>query len=200
MKNMIKFAGIAAVALALTQTLQAVPIVGGIGFQGAVQLNTSSSATATAVTAWVSPSVLLTSGAFTTVANLTPVNFASGNWYFNSATAPSGSFPINSFWSVGNFTFQLLSSYIVNQGGIPGSTASVTVNGTGIVSVTGSNPSGYSPTVMSWSFTTQDPSIGQPASYTFSASTVSVPDGGATVMLLGIALSGVALLRKQFTA
>ena len=195
MKKMIKFAGIAAVALALTQTLQAIPITGGIGFQGAVQLDTSSAGTATAVTAWVSPTVLLTVGTFALgspygVANFTPVTFAAGNWNFNTTSA------INNFWSVGDYTFQLLSSYIV----LPPTAGSVTVNGTGIVSITGSNPLNYTPTVMSWSFTTQDPGIGNPAQYTFSASTVSVPDGGATVMLLGIAFSGVALLKRNLKA
>jgi hypothetical protein len=55
---------------------------------------------------------------------------------------------------------------------------------------------------MSWSFTSQDPASGSnPTSWSFSASANSVvPDGGATVILLGIALSGVALLRKKLAA
>jgi len=63
---------------------------------------------------------------------------------------------------------------------------------------------GYTPTVLSWSFTSQDPASGSnPTSWSFSASAnspTSVPDGGATVILLGAALSSVALLRKKFTA
>jgi hypothetical protein len=196
MKKMIKLAGVVAVAFALTQTLQAIPITGGIGFQGAVTLNTSSAGTATAVTSWVSPSVLLTSGSFTTVPNFTSVAFAIGNWYFSSAGLPGSlTYPINNFWKVGGFSFQLQSSGIVTQGG-----GAVNVQGTGVVS-----GNSFDPTVLTWSFTTQDPSVGGTANgdplYTFSASTVAptVPDGGATVMLLGIALSGVAMLRRKLS-
>ena len=37
-------------------------------------------------------------------------------------------------------------------------------------------------------------------SFTWQSTSNSVPDGGATVMLLGLALSGVALLKKKLTA
>jgi hypothetical protein len=69
----------------------------------------------------------------------------------------------------------------------------VTVTGSGYVS-----GNGYSSTLMSWSFTAQDPYAStDPVAWTFSASGASLPDGGSTVMLLGIALSGAALLRKK---
>ena len=88
-------------------------------------------------------------------------------------------------------TWQLLSSWIVSQG-----SGFVVVSGTGIAS-----GNGYTPTTLSWSFTSQDPSVTQdPLTFTFSASSNSVPDGGATVMLLGIALSGVALLKRKLVA
>jgi hypothetical protein len=184
MKNMFKFAGVAALVLALSQTLQAVPITGAIGFTGRVSLDTTSAGTATEVVNWVNPAVNGTTGSFTTVANATSVNFASP-WFFTTTS------PINTFWTVGGFTFQLLSSWITYQGG-----GSVIVNGTGIVS-----GNGYTATTLGWSFTTQDPAVtSNPSTFTFSASSNSVPDGGATVMLLGIALSGVALLRRKLTA
>src|ERR1035437_1903141 len=196
MKKMIKFAGIAAVALALVQTVQAVPITGSIGFSGVgVTYDTGSAATANAVTSWISPVVSGGSGSFPApslfaVANGTAVTFAPGTWNFNTVST------INNFWAVGGFTFNLLSSYVLTQGGTPGVNAFVIVNGTGIVS-----GNGYTPTQMSWGFSSQDPSSGaNPTSWSFSASANSVPDGGATVMLLGIALSGVALLRKKLTA
>jgi hypothetical protein len=184
MKNMFKFVGVAAVVLALSQTLQAVPITGTIGFTGRVSLDTTSAGTATEVVNWVNPSVNGTSGAFTVASG--SVNFASP-WFFNT---PATS-PINTFWTVGGFTFKLLSSWITTQG-----SGGVLVNGTGIV--TGN---GYDATTLGWSFTCQDPAVtSNPSTFTFSASAASVPDGGATVMLLGIALSGMALLRRKLTA
>ena len=192
---MIKLAGVVAVALALTQTLQAVTITGNIGFTGGVTYNTGSAATATQVTSWITPQVTLVSGDFKTpapfaVAPGTAATFTSSVWNFNTSTA------ISSFWSVGGFTFKLLSSYIVSQGGTPGVNGFVVVSGAGIVS-----GNGYSDTAMSWSFSSQDPTSGSnPDSWTFSASANSVPDGGATVMLLGIALSGAALLKRKLAA
>src|ERR1035438_4367612 len=109
MKNMIKLAGVAVVVLALTQTLQAIPISGNIGFIGGVTINSSSMGTATAVTGWVNPTVQNDFGTFSspspyTVAPGAAVTFAPGNWNFNTGVA------INNFWSVGDYTFQLLSS------------------------------------------------------------------------------------------
>jgi hypothetical protein len=195
MNKMIKFASVVAVTVALAQTLQAIPITGGIQFVGGVGLNTGSAGTAAWVTSWNNTKVQNVSGSFI-APSITPVPgaavvFASGNWNFNT---PVGS-PIANFWAVGGFTFQLLSSAISTQvAGFVG------VAGTGIVS--GPSGSGYDPTMLSWTFTTQDPGLGAPLSYSFSASSInsSVPDGGATVMLLGIALSGVALLRKKLAA
>ena len=170
--------------MAITQTTQAVLITGNVGFTGRVSYDTTSAGTATEVVNWVTPTVNGTSGAFTTVANGTSVNFVSP-WLFTTTS------PVNSFWSVGGFSFQLLSSWIVSQG-----SGFVVVSGTGIAS-----GNGYTPTTLSWSFTSQDPSVTQdPLTFTFSASSNSVPDGGATVMLLGIALSGVALLKRKLVA
>ena len=103
---------------------------------------------------------------------------------------------------VGGFTFELLSSSITSHG-FDASGGYVTVDGTGLVS-----GNGYSATLMNWHFTTQDPSTiyNNPNSpyngdtvWTFSSSDAT-PDGGATVILLGIALSGIALLKKKLTA
>ena len=193
MKNMIKFASAVAVAFALTQTIQATPITGAIGFTGNVTYNTSSASTATEVTSWITPEVTAVSGTFASfITPIAPATFSSAIWVFNTGTA------INNFWQAGGFSFQLLSSSIVSQGGVAGTSGFVVVSGTGIVS-----GNDYTPTAISWSFTSQDPKVNtKPDQWTFSASanSTSVPDGGATVMLLGIALSGVALLRKKLTA
>jgi hypothetical protein len=195
MKNIIKMAGVAAEALAETSTLQATNITGNIGFTGSVTYDTSSAGTATEVTGWVNPQVspsVPTGTFFGVVLPGQLVTFTTGDWLFNDSAT------INPFWMVDGFTFELTSSHIVSQGVVstPGTDGYIIVSGTGMVS-----GNGYTPTVMNWSFTSQDPIAGQnPDSWSFSASANSVPDGGATVMLLGIALSGVALLRKKLTA
>ncbi len=190
MKNTLtKIAGVAAVALALVSA-QAAPISGQIGFTGRVGLNTGSAATATAVTSWITPTVSGTSGSFTGIANGTSV-FIVSPWSFNSGA-------IAGFWSVGGFTFNLISSSITGQGGTPGSTAYVNVSGTGIVS---DGNSANDQTIL-WNFSTQDPAIvGSPsAQFTFSASNTTIPDGGATIALLGLALTGAGMLRKKLVA
>jgi len=191
MKNIMKIAGAAVVAVALTQSVQATLVQGNIGFGGTVTYDTSSAATASAVTSWINPIVSADSGAFTSIAIGTHATFTTMTWDF--LTTPPG---ITSFWTVGGFTFQLLSSSILSHGGTPGVNGFVVVDGTG--TVTGN---GYAATTLSWSFTSQDPIAGtDPDQWTFSASANSVPDGGATVMLLGLALSGAALLKKKLTA
>lgn len=190
MKNIFKFAGGAAVILALAQTLQAVPVTGAIGFTGRVTFDTQSAGTATEVVNWVNPVVNGTMGSFTSAANGSAVNFFAP-YFFNTVV------PINSFWSVGGFTFQLLSSVVTAQNTVPN--GYVSVNGIGIVS-----GNGYTPTPLSWSFTSQDPSVTRnPTTFTFSASSASlgsVPDGGMTVALLGAGLFCVGLVRRKFAA
>lgn len=188
---MIKIAGAAVVALTLTQATYATPITGDIGFTGNAALDTSSAGTATEVTAWSDTAVSADSGSFAAYITVPPNVAATFNnsvaWKFNDPSTP-----INNFWQVGGFTFELLSSYIVAQ-----PAGYVDVAGTGTVS-----GNGYTPTTMSWSFSVQDPSIAGANGpvWTFSASTSSIPDGGSTVMLLGLALSGAALLRRKLMA
>ena len=188
MKKMIKFGGLAVVVLALAQSVQAAFITGNIGFTGRVTYDTGSAGNATQVATWINPAVNGTSGDFTTIANGTAVSFAAP-WSFVSG-------PVASFWSVGGYTFNLLSSGITSQGGTPGLTGFVVINGTGTVS-----GNGFQTTALNWSFTSQDPGVtSNPLTFTFSAAGTSVPDGGATAALLGLALSGAALLKRKLMA
>jgi hypothetical protein len=193
MKRIIQFAGAAAIALVVTQSVRSATLSGAIGFGGNVTWDTESAATATEVTGWLSTEVLSDSGTFASfITPIAPVLFSSTTWHLND---PSTS--IANFWQAGGFTFQLNSSAIVTQGGTPGVNGFVVVDGTGTIS-----GNGYGPQTMAWSFTAQDPKSGtNPDQWTFSASTNSqIPDGGATVVLLGLALSGVALLKRKLTA
>ncbi|MEO5720838.1 MAG: VPDSG-CTERM sorting domain-containing protein [Chthoniobacterales bacterium] len=163
---------------------QAVPITGAITFAGGVQLNSSSAGTATGVTSWlteagVMPSVASTSGVFNSVAIGTIASFPNA-WNFNFV----GNLLL---WQVGGFQFNLTSSSVTLQGG-----GGVIVNGIGILS-----GNGFDATPGIWRFTSQDPSAGTPPTFSFSASTEAVPEGGATVALLGLGLAGVAGLRHK---
>lgn len=62
------------------------------------------------------------------------------------------------------------------------------ISGTGIAHITG-----FDDTVGTWEVT----ATGSGTTFTFGASTSAVPDGGTTVLLLGAALSGLALVRRR---
>jgi VPDSG-CTERM motif len=173
-------AGVFSCAL-FTQQAQAAAITGNINFAGSATFDTNSLATASTVTSWINSHVEAGStGDFAGIAVNTPATF-SAPWVFNPSTPTSG------LWSVGGFTFDLLSSTIVTQ-----NSNFLTISGTGIVS-----GNGFDPTAMEWSFTTQN-SSGRPKTiFSFSADGVSVPDGGSAVALLGIALTGIEALRRK---
>ena len=122
------------------------------------------------------PTVQSVSGIFAAFANVgDPVMF-SGAWSFTSG-------PIAMFWQVDGFTFNLIASNIVFQGG-----GSLFVSGWGTITGHGLNATG------SWSFSAQD----DPADGVFSFSASSeIPDGGATVALLGLALAGIEGIRRK---
>jgi hypothetical protein len=179
MKKLIRLTTVAAVVITLAQTLQAALITGSMGFSGlGVTINTSSAGTATEVTSWINPVVSGTSGTFAppspyALANNTPVTFAPVFWNFNMTS------PITNFWSVGGFKFEMLSSQIASQGGIPGVSAFVVVQGSDVVS-----GNGFTPTAYGWSFVMSDPaSGGGPPSWSFSASVFSNNSNGAPVVV-----------------
>jgi hypothetical protein len=194
-----KFIGAMAVGLSLAQAVQSAQINGTIGFTGRVVLNTGSASTASQVIGWVNPTVNGTSGNFTSIANNAAVKIFSP-WSFVSGAINPTTAGGQHFWSVGGFTFDLISSSVLRQGGSAGSTGFVTVSGTGTVS--GNN---FDPTTIIWNFSTQDPRIlGNPDTFTFSVSQVTtptttthVPDSGVTLVAFALALAGTALFRKK---
>ncbi|HUC86021.1 MAG TPA: VPDSG-CTERM sorting domain-containing protein, partial [Candidatus Acidoferrales bacterium] len=161
-----------------------------------VKLNSDSTATATAVSSWTSAAVdLPPTGSFGNIASGTSVKFTNPTWNFFTSS------PINDFWSIGGFTFELLSSSITSQGGIPGVSGFVVVSGMGVISA-----NGYAPTDMTWSFTGQDEQFGSKRGslmFSVEVNTIpprTVPDGGSTLLLLGQCLLVLALLRKKLAA
>jgi VPDSG-CTERM motif len=166
----------------LCQEAHAIPITGTVTFAGGVEMDTGTVNTATMVTGWLDqmgnmPHVTSRDGSFTAFVMIGDTATFHAPWSFNSGA-------IASFWSVDNFTFDLIASSIVSQAG-----GFLTVSGTGTIS--GNN---FDPTSGSWSFTAQD----QPAGgvFSFSASTSAVPDGGSAVALLGLAFAGIEGLRR----
>jgi hypothetical protein len=154
------------------------PITGDITFVGGVSLDTNTVNTATTVTAWHGlaagdrPQVQSRDGTFATAG----VNPGDGTLFHAPWTFNSGS--ISSFWSVDGFTFDLISSHIVQQG-----SGFLSVSGTGMVSATG-----FSTTPGTFNFTTQDSSAN--SQFSFSAATTAVPEGGTTAL---IAIGGIAI-------
>jgi hypothetical protein len=171
-----------------SQQAHATPIQGSINFAGAVQFNTTSLATAARVVTWFdsngnggfSSVQVGGTGDFAGIAAGTQVSMAQP-WIFKPSTPTPG------LWSVGGFTFDLLSSTIVTQ-----NASFLSISGTGIVSGNGSDP-----TNMEWSFSTQSSGGRTHTLFSFSADGVAVPDSGSAVALLGLALIGIEVLRRK---
>ncbi len=196
----------AAAVCGVAGVAQADPISGNITFVGGVELNTSSAATASEVLAWTgfggngSPYVESADGSFAGIAPGTSATF-SAPWFFNSGA-------VSSLWSVGGFTFDLTSSHVVFQastveGGVP--IGAATVEGIGAIM-----GNGDSPEAMTWSFSINDPSAAGSGGLIFSFQVAdgtvgstpppTVPDGGATAMMLGLGMLGLGLIKKQLLA
>jgi hypothetical protein len=187
MKNkLMTIAGAAAVLLAVAQTTQATPITGNIAFGGGATLDSGSVATATEVIAngWGTTTVSSESGAFGAILNGTTVNMSPSAWSFTSGSIPS-------FWSVGGFTFDLISSHVASN---DGTFLNVLLNGT----VTDGNPADV--TTFNGTFQVANPPGNGQATYSARLSFNSVPDGGTTMMLLGAALTGLGFIKRKLSA
>jgi hypothetical protein len=166
----------------------ATSIEGSINFAGSVQFDTNSLLTATRVNTWFDVShnagfSNVTGGATGAFALILPGTQAlmATPWIFSPST------PTQGLWSVGGFTFDLLSSTVVTR-----TATFLNVTGTGTIS-----GNGFDDTPGAWSFTAQKPGTTE---FSFSASSSSVPDGGVTVALLGLTLVGVEVLRRKLKA
>jgi hypothetical protein len=170
-----------------SQQAQATAINGEIQFAGEVRFDTNSLATASRVVTWYDvfhnagfSSVTSGTGNFAGIAPGTSATMGQP-WIFNPSTPTPG------LWSVGGFTFNLLSATILVQ-----NSKTLSIEGTGIVS-----GNGFDPTAMDWSFTTQSSGGRTRTTFSFSANGVAVPDGGSAVALLGLALTGMEVLRRR---
>ena len=178
------------IALALGSAAHAASITGKIDITSlnGVTLNSTSLQTATSATFDKVPYQALSTstGTFAAIGAANSTVTMTGSTY-NFTTGV----PINSFWTVGGFTFNLASSALV-----PGQTKFF-LQSTGTGTITG--PAGYTPATGLWTFTATDASGGTAATsqFTFTSST-SVPDGGTTMALLGMSLLGLHGARRKF--
>jgi hypothetical protein len=182
--------GVAAAGL-IAQGTQADPITGNINFAGAATLN-GSLAAATAVNS-VDATILTSLSTGSYVGATGPVTF--NGFIFNPST---GSTPLQ-LWTfdsgVWDYSFELETLTVKTQ-----NSSFLNITGTGVETITGPG-STYTPTDGTWTFTinNSDPS-GAGVSFGFASETSTVPDGGATVALLGSALVGLSVVRRKLGA
>ncbi len=177
--------GIIAAMLAVN-SVQAIPISGSIYMGGEATLNSSE----TAVTGWPFSYVIAGSGAFSSIPIFSAVKMSSSEWIFS----PQPGTPLNNLWSVGSFSFNFEGDTVTQNGNF------LTVDGYGTISST--NPK-YSTTDFTWNLTAEN--LCGTVDFIFGASTGAgggggnntVPDGGLTLVLLGIALGGVEIFRRN---
>ena len=172
-----------------SQQAQAVPITGTIQFGGSVQFDSSSLNMVHRVEVWVDSNGNFghstvqsgNTGSFASISAGTQADMAQP-WIFIPST------PTPALWTVAGFTFDLLVSTIMTQ-----DASELDISGQGIVS-----GNGFDATAMNWAFSTQSAGGFTHILFSFSAHGTAggVPDGGATVMLLGAALGPLGLARR----
>jgi VPDSG-CTERM motif len=176
-------------AVAVTTAVQAIPISGTISMGGEADFDNTDFTLATTVTSWPLIYVVADSGAFSSVADFTMVNM-SAPWAF----APAPGQALSDLWNVDGFQFDLQSDSVSQSQDF------LTIYGFGTIS-----GNGYDPTAFEWELSAEDPTTGGSAQITFSATAeptsniATVPDGGLTLALLGLALAGVEGLRRKLS-
>ena len=175
--------------LGLTLTAQAIPIVGGISLSGNVTYPVPDIDTATAFQSFSGVTVSSVSGSYG-VAGVAPGTDVSMSAFSFNPFAPAGLIPLWQTTSGTAASFDLTSLGPIAQGN-----GFLILTGEGTLHLSGfDNTPGY------WRFSSQQGDT----TFSFSSSNgaltpsnAGVPDGGTTVMLLGAALSGLALIRRK---
>jgi len=173
-----------------TQEAQAAKITGTIDFAGGAQFDSSALQNVKKVVQWFDvfgnagvTNVASVTGDFSGIALGTQATMKP--WTF---LPPPGGQP--GLWSVGGFTFNLLSSTVVTQTG-----TFLNIKGTG--TITSTNPL-FEDTAVRWAFTVQNAGGGAGGIFSFSANNATgVPDGGSAVALLGISLVAIEFVRRK---
>jgi hypothetical protein len=95
---------------------------------------------------------------------------------------------VNPQWAVGGFSFNLAAITSVTRAPI-----GIVIGGTGTLF----GPVGFDPTPALWSFSADETDQVFRFSSTTAAVATAVPDGGATILLLGAALFGLGAVRRK---
>ena len=159
---------------------KAVMVEGAITFAGGAKFDTNSLATATRVTLFKNVKVMSEDGDFTGIVNDDDAVTMAVPYIFTPSTPTPG------LWSVDGFTFDLDGSVVVLQ-----NADFLLISGTG--TITGN---GFDPTPGTWSFTAQSPKANGVFSFS-SSDGFPAPDGGSTVALLGLGLTGIWMIRRK---
>ena len=184
MKKLIKSAAVLTAVLVIAGSAQAVQITGHIGI-GAFNAHAVIDQTANTVH-FVDDDAL---------AGNSIINQATGNFspllgqmatYKDFTYSPlSVANPLWATVTIGLASFDLLSITSVSE-----TATGVTLSGSGMIHL-----AGFDDTFGNWSFSADATS---PADFNWSSTTTGqAPDGGTTVMLLGAALSGLAIIRRK---
>lgn len=191
MKCIFKVVAVVVVALALNQSAQAVPISGSITFSGTASTDSINANTSTEILSWANNTISTKTGSFASLSGTASVVLATP-WLFNTGSK-------NNFWVVTDgatqYKFNLSSSAVFST-----TVNSITIFLAGTVI---STVAGLDPTAFTGSITIKDQGVANPAggfSYTQSILFNNVPDGASTILLLGSALSGLALIRRKLSA
>jgi hypothetical protein len=183
--NILKYMACAAVTLGLAATVQAVPITGGISMAGDYTVNTGNLNTATAFSSFSDVMVTSVAGSYlgAGITMNTPGSVTMSTFTFNPFPG-GGVIPlwITTMGTLAQFDLTSLTSRIQT-----GNDA-LELRGTGILKLTG-----FDNTPGSWIFTANQGG----GTFSFSSSNAAIPDGGVTAILLGAALSGLALIRRK---
>ena len=168
------------VAALVASGAEAAMVNGAITFAGGAKFDTNSLATATRVNTFKNVKVMSEDGDFAAFVNDDDAVAMAAPYIFTPSTPTPG------LWSVGGFTFDLASSTVVLQ-----NADFLLISGTG--TITGN---GFDPTPGTWSFTTQSPKSNGGFSFSSSDGFVA-PEGGSTVALLGLGLTGLWMIRRK---
>lgn len=169
-----------ALVVGLGMSAQATPISGGISFAGNYTPNNPNLTLATSI-AFGATGVTSGNGSFAVFAPGSAVTMSSP-----LAINPT-SVPVLALWSIGIYSFD---AYSLVQSAQTSST--LTLTGTGVIH----NGTPAEDTAGQWIATFNTLS----GTFSWSASSGTVPDGGTTMLLLGSALTGITLLRRKLAA
>ena len=158
-----------------------VTLTGNLTFTGGATFDTDSLATATRIDSF-NTTVTSSDGDFAQFVNPSDAVTMAQPWIFSASTPTLG------LWNVGGFTFDLASAIVVSQDSMM-----LALSGTGVVS-----GHGFSDTSGTWDYVWRWDSSEGVFSFTSDYDAIGVPDGGPTIMLLGLGIAGLAIARRKF--